>query len=89
MPRCNGKGPTGHGAMTGRAAGCCGGNKVSRQGNISERELEFTRGHGFGRGFGFGNDNQEASEKSRVETAISTLKNQLKSLEKMRDDLSK
>ncbi len=88
MPQCNGKGPVGHGAMTGRAAGCCGGNKVSRQGNrLSERDLEFTRGSG--RGLGFGNDNQEASEKSQVETAISALKNQLQYLERRRDDLSK
>jgi len=88
MPQCNGKGPAGHGAMTGRGAGCCGGNRTSRHGNgFSERDLDFTRG--FGRGLGFGNDNQETSEKSQVETAISALKNQLQYLERKRDDLSK
>lgn len=89
MPRCNGKGPAGHGAMTGRAAGCRGGNKVFRQGNrFSERDLEFTRVSGFGRGFGFGNDNEEVSEKSQVETAINALKSKLQYLEKRRDNLS-
>ncbi len=88
MPRCNGKGPAGQGAMTGIGAGRCRGNKVSRQGNgFSERDLEFTRGFGFGRGFR--NVYEETSEKSRVETAISALKNQLQYLEKKRDDMGK
>jgi len=94
MPQCNGKGPAGQGSMTGRGAGCCGGNKVSRHSNrFSERDMEFTGGFGLGRGFGFGNYNQtpytEVSEKSRVQTAINALKDQLQYLEKRRDDMSK
>ncbi len=94
MSRCNGTGHTGHGPMTGRGAGCCGGNKVSRHGNgFSGRAMDVERGFGLGRGFGFGNENQmpytEASEKSRIETAINALKNQLQYLEKRRDDMGK
>ena len=82
MPRGDRTGPAGQGPMTGRRAGRCAGNDVPQYGN-------GLFGMGFGRGFGFGSDNREVSEKNRLETAISILKNQLQNLEKRHNDLSK
>ncbi len=94
MPRRNGTGPAGQGPMTGRGTGRCAGNDVSHYGNgFSGRGQRSARGLGLGRSFGFRNDNQmpytETSEKSRVETAINALKNQLQYLEKRRDDMDR
>ncbi len=94
MPRGDRTGPAGQGPLTGRGAGRCAGNDVSRYGNgFFGRGFGFARGFGFGRGVGFGNYNQttytETSEKSWIETAINALKNQLQNLEKRREDLDK
>ena len=54
MPRGDGTGPMGAGAMTGRAAGYCSGSGMPGYANPVGGRMGFGRGFGGGRGFGRG-----------------------------------
>ena len=96
MPRGDRTGPLGQGPMTGRGLGDCSGYERSGWfGGGFGRGFGAGRGfrRGYGRGFGFGWGagpvaNDPASEKSWLDSAITGLKNQLRNLEKRRDEIN-
>ncbi len=100
MPRGDGTGPDGMGAMTGRGAGYCNGfdRPGYAQGGRGRRNYGFF-GRGFGgragRGFnGFWNppvryQYSETDEKQYLENEITSLKDVIKNLEKRLADLAK
>lgn len=76
MPRRDGTGPAGMGAMTGRGMGICAGNRSQGFG--------YGRGMGYGRGNGFGNGAQLRADNNVVpiqQDELSVLKNQANMLE--------
>jgi hypothetical protein len=85
MPRRDGTGPMGMGAMTGRGLGVCTGVNAPIYGRGFGRGL----GLGFGRGFGFGanaNYNQTASkealqaQKEQLQITLDAIDKRLESL---------
>lgn len=67
MPRMDGTGPVGGGAMTGRGLGPCGGGNAVRGGGLGRRGNRPPCGRGFGRSFGRGFGMNQASGENRRE----------------------
>lgn len=67
MPRMDGTGPEGRGAMTGRGLGPCGGGNAVRGGGLGRRGRGNRPlcGRGYGRGFGRGFGMNEVSAENR------------------------
>lgn len=86
MPRLNGTGPQGRGAMTGRQLGRCNDNTTDFGYGRGRRGNGNGLGFGYRNGIGFGRNQQQfltnVSEKTLIENEINTLKDQLSSLEK-------
>ena len=92
MPRGDRTGPLGQGPMTGRGMGdCANGERTGWFRHGFGRGFGTGRGFGRGAGRGFGWGVSQApydkeTEKSWLDAAITGLKNQLKSLEKQRNE---
>ncbi len=98
MPRRDGSGPLGRGALTGRGLGPCSGADIARYGTGFGIGLGlgyacrrgFGRGFGFGRGlgFGYGDESIYGSQKDLLREQKKILENRLDDIDKELEDLS-
>ena len=84
MPRRDGTGPLGQGAMTGRGMGLCSG--INNYGSGLGIGRACGRGMGVGRGFGF-NQVETRTQKELLEDQRDALKSRLKLIDEELDNL--
>ena len=90
MPRRNGTGPMGTGAMTGRGYGLCTGGDVMKNDAGIGLRLGFGCGCGLGRGIGRGlavNQTDSETQKEMLQEKRAMLKNRLQIIDKQLGNL--